>query len=87
MKPFIKLLRVHQWIKNLFVFLPLFFAGEFLHVEGLIGTFLAFIAFSLTSSIIYILNDYKDIEKDKLHPVKKHRPLANGSIPKERDFF
>ena len=82
MKPFIKLLRVHQWIKNLFVFLPLFFAGEFLHVEGLIGAFLAFIAFSLTSSIIYILNDYKDIEKDKLHPVKKHRPLANGSISK-----
>ena len=82
MKPFIKLLRVHQWIKNLFVFLPLFFAGEFLHVEGLIGASLAFITFSLTSSIIYILNDYKDIEKDKLHPVKKNRPLANGSISK-----
>jgi 4-hydroxybenzoate polyprenyltransferase len=83
MKPFIKLLRVHQWIKNLFVFLPLFFAGEFLNVEGLIGAFFAFIAFSLTSSIIYILNDYKDMEKDKLHPVKKNRPLANGSISKE----
>jgi len=82
MKPYIKLLRVHQWIKNLFVFLPLFFAGEFLNVEGLTGALLAFITFSLTSSIIYILNDYKDIEKDKLHPVKKHRPLANESISK-----
>ena len=78
----IKLLRVHQWIKNGFVFLPIFFAGEFLNTQLLFGAFLAFIAFSLTSSIVYILNDYKDIEKDKLHPVKKNRPLANGGISK-----
>lgn len=79
----IKLLRVQQWIKNGFVFLPIFFSGQFLNTHLLLGAFLAFIAFSLTSSIVYILNDYKDIEKDKLHPVKKNRPLANGSISKK----
>lgn len=79
----IKLLRVKQWIKNLFVFLPLFFAGEFLNTNLLIGSLLAFFAFSFTSSIVYILNDYRDVEKDKLHPVKKNRPLANGDISKK----
>ena len=83
MKHVIRLLRVKQWIKNLFVFLPLFFAGEFLNTSLLIDSLLAFFAFSLTSSIIYILNDLKDIEKDKLHPVKKNRPLANGDISKK----
>jgi decaprenyl-phosphate phosphoribosyltransferase len=83
MKHVIKLLRVKQWIKNLFVFLPLFFAGEFLNTSLLIDALLAFFAFSFTSSIIYILNDHKDIEKDKLHPIKKDRPLANGDISKK----
>lgn len=83
MKHVIRLLRVKQWIKNLFVFLPLFFAGEFLNTSLLIGSLLAFFAFSFTSSIIYILNDHKDIEKDRLHPVKKNRPLANGDISKK----
>jgi decaprenyl-phosphate phosphoribosyltransferase len=82
MKHVIRLLRVKQWIKNIFVFLPLFFAGEFLNTSLLIGSLLAFFAFSLTSSIVYILNDHKDIEKDKMHPVKKDRPLANGDISK-----
>jgi len=82
MKHAIKLLRVKQWIKNLFVFLPLFFAGEFLNTNLLIGSVLAFFAFSFTSSIIYILNDLKDVEEDKLHPVKKDRPLAHGDISK-----
>jgi len=83
MKHVIKLLRVKQWIKNLFVFLPLFFAGEFLNTSLLIDALLAFFTFSFTSSIIYILNDYKDVEKDKMHPVKKNRPLAHGDISKK----
>ena len=83
MKHVIRLLRVKQWIKNLFVFLPLFFAGEFLNTSLLIGALLAFFAFSFTSGIIYILNDLKDLENDKLHPVKKNRPLANGDISKK----
>jgi decaprenyl-phosphate phosphoribosyltransferase len=83
MKHVIRLLRVKQWIKNLFVFLPLFFAGEFLNTTLLMGSLLAFFTFSFTSSIIYILNDHKDIEKDRLHPVKKDRPMANGDISKK----
>ena len=76
MKHVISLLRVKQWIKNIFVFLPLFFAGEFLNTSLLIGSLLAFFAFSFTSSIVYILNDHADIEMDKMHPVKKDRPYS-----------
>ena len=76
----IKLMRPHQYIKNLFIFLPLFFALKITHIELLSNAFIAFIAFSLTASAIYTLNDYHDIEEDKLHPKKKHRPLASGSI-------
>jgi len=87
MKHVIKLLRVHQWVKNIFVFLPLFFAGELLNTSLLIGSLIAFFAFSLTSSIIYILNDYKDVEKDKLHPIKKNRPLINGDVSIKNAFL
>ncbi|RDK88510.1 UbiA prenyltransferase family protein [Marinirhabdus gelatinilytica] len=77
------LLRVHQWVKNLFVFLPAFFSGRLLEVSFFTESLIAFFLFSFTASIIYIINDYKDIEKDKLHPVKKHRPLASGAISKQ----
>jgi len=77
---FFFLLRVHHWPKNLFIFIPAFFAGAlvdrsvfFLLVQGLIS-------FSLVSSAVYIINDFRDREKDKLHPVKKYRPLASGQV-------
>ncbi len=76
------LFRVHQWVKNLFVFLPAFFAGRLLETTFFTESVIAFFLFSFTASIIYIINDYKDIEKDKLHPEKKHRPLASGAISK-----
>ncbi len=75
-----RLMRVHQWVKNLFVFLPIFFAGKILDVPSLISTAVGFIAFSLTASSIYVINDYVDIEKDRLHPEKKNRPLASGEL-------
>lgn len=78
----IKLMRPHQYIKNLFIFLPLFFALKITNINLLLNTFLAFVAFSFTASAIYILNDYIDIEEDKLHPKKKNRPLAAGVISK-----
>ena len=86
MQPFvlIKLMRPHQYIKNLFIFLPLFFALKITHIELLSNAFIAFIAFSLTASAIYTLNDYHDIEEDRLHPKKKYRPLASGSISKSQ---
>jgi len=80
----IKLMRPHQYIKNFFIFLPLFFALKITNIDLLINAFIAFIAFSLTASAIYILNDYHDIEEDKQHPKKKNRPLASGAISKSK---
>ena len=80
----IKLMRPHQYIKNLFIFLPLFFALKITDTDLLFNAVIAFIAFSLTASAIYTLNDYHDIEEDKQHPKKKFRPLASGVISKSQ---
>ncbi len=79
-KNYLALLRVEQYVKNLFIFLPLFFALKITHVDLLLNNIVAFLCFSLIASAVYILNDYKDIEEDKKHPVKKLRPLAAGLI-------
>lgn len=76
----LKLLRVHQYFKNLFVFSPLFFVGGFTNIDLLLKAFVGFIVFSMASSGVYILNDIKDIEEDKHHPVKSKRPIASGQI-------
>ncbi len=78
----IKLMRPHQYIKNFFIFLPLFFALKITDTSLLFNAVIAFIAFSLTASAIYTLNDYHDIEEDRQHPKKKDRPLASGAISK-----
>ena len=78
----IKLMRPQQYIKNLFIFLPLFFALKISDTELLTNAFIAFIAFSLTASAVYVLNDYHDIEEDRQHPTKRDRPLASGAISK-----
>jgi 4-hydroxybenzoate polyprenyltransferase len=75
-------MRPHQYIKNFFIFLPLFFALKITDTSLLFNDVIAFIAFSLTASAIYTLNDYHDIEEDKQHPKKKNRPLASGAITK-----
>jgi 4-hydroxybenzoate polyprenyltransferase len=77
-------MRPHQYIKNLFIFLPLFFALKITDLHLLIQALIAFIAFSLTASAVYILNDYQDIEDDRQHPTKKERPLASGAISKKQ---
>lgn len=77
---FLRLIRPQQWIKNLFLFVPLFFAGDFFHIDKLVQLFFGMISFSMVSSAAYILNDYRDIEADKIHPVKQYRPLASGRI-------
>ncbi len=76
----IRLVRPHQYIKNLFIFLPLFFASRITD-PGLLGRALvAFLAFSLVAGAVYILNDSLDIEEDRRHPRKKYRPLASGAV-------
>lgn len=80
-------MRPHQYIKNVFIFLPIFFAQKITALWLLSNTLIGFVAFSLTASAVYILNDYKDIEVDKCHPKKKNRPLASGNISVPKAFF
>jgi len=75
-------MRPAQYIKNLFIFLPLFFALKVTNTELFFNAIIAFIAFSLTASAVYSLNDYMDIEEDRKHPKKRNRPLASGAISK-----
>lgn len=79
-KNYINLMRVNHYIKNFLIFLPLFFGGLYTDISKVIICLIGFIAFSLASSIIYIINDINDIEKDRLHAVKKNRPLASGKV-------
>lgn len=76
----IRLLRIKHWIKNLFLLIPVFFAGKLFNVHIFFNFFLGLIAFSLIASAIYIINDYRDVESDRLHPQKRNRPLASGEI-------
>ena len=78
-----KLMRPHHYIKNIFIFIPLFFALKITDMHLLFSAFIAFIAFSLSASAVYILNDYFDIEDDKKHPKKRLRPLASGEVSKK----
>jgi 4-hydroxybenzoate polyprenyltransferase len=78
---YIKLVRVPQWIKNFFVFVPLLFSRHIFDKDFFLNSFTAFLMFCLVSSIIYIFNDIVDIEADRAHPVKKNRPLPSGKIP------
>ncbi len=80
MKNYIKLLRPHQWIKNLFVFIPAFFAGRIFTALETPQLFFAFLSFSAIASAVYIFNDIRDLERDRLHEVKRDRPLATGGV-------
>jgi decaprenyl-phosphate phosphoribosyltransferase len=82
MKRYFKLLRVSHWSKNLFLFLPLFFSGKFIEfpIWTIVDIGLGILCFSLTASVVYIINDLKDIEEDRLHPEKRHRPFAAGTV-------
>ena len=80
MKDYLKLIRVKHYLKNLLIFFPLFFSSNLFKVDLFIKTILAFLSFSFACSIIYIINDINDKEKDKLHEKKKHRPIASGKI-------
>ncbi|MEI7603491.1 MAG: UbiA family prenyltransferase [bacterium] len=73
-------IRVHHWIKNLIIFFPIFFGGAIFTSQNLFISSLVFILFSFTASIVYLINDIKDVEEDRQHPSKKNRPLASGQI-------
>jgi 4-hydroxybenzoate polyprenyltransferase len=78
-----QLLRVSQWIKNLFVFVPLMFSLHLFEADYFLASLKAFVIFCLASSFIYVINDIIDIKADAVHPKKKFRPLPSGKISKQ----
>jgi 4-hydroxybenzoate polyprenyltransferase len=74
-------LRLHQWSKNLLVFLPLLLAHRFADLRGWLDTLLAFAAMSLVASATYMVNDLSDLTDDRRHISKRNRPLAAGAVP------
>lgn len=87
MKSLIKLLRPKHYIKNIFIFTPLFFSFSFGDPGKILLSVYAFIIFSMAASGIYIFNDLFDLEEDRQHPEKKHRPLASGQIKKKTAYI
>ncbi|HEX4036869.1 MAG TPA: UbiA family prenyltransferase [Acidobacteriaceae bacterium] len=79
-KAILKALRLHQWAKNVLIFLPVLLA-HVLRLEALVATAIAFLSFSLCASATYIANDLLDIEADRRHPTKRMRPFAAGNLP------
>lgn len=75
-----RLIRPKQWIKNGFVFVPLFFGGALFHTDALLAGVITFFAYSFAASSIYCFNDIFDAEADRRHPVKCHRPIASGAV-------
>lgn len=79
-KDIARVIRPQQWIKNVFVLVPLFFGGSLLDTTDIIAAVTAAMAFCFISSSIYCLNDIIDVEDDRRHPTKCHRPIAAGKI-------
>lgn len=80
MGSYIRILRPKQWVKNLLVFCPLFFSGNFFNWPLFVDAAWAFLVFSLAASGIYCFNDACDAESDRRHPVKCSRPVASGAV-------
>lgn len=84
MRKYLKLMRVHHYIKNLLIFTPTIFSGYLFEKEIFWSSILGFITFSFLASFIYIINDIQDVELDRLHPTKRNRPLAANVITIKR---
>jgi 4-hydroxybenzoate polyprenyltransferase len=80
-KTWAKSLRLHQWLKNLLIFVPLLAAHKLRSPELVVAAMLAFLTFGLCASSVYLLNDLLDLEDDRHHPVKRKRPFASGALP------
>ena len=79
-RPYLKALRPYQWLKNLLVFVPILTSHKF-STEASLNSVAAFFVFSLVASSVYVLNDLLDLESDRIHPRKRNRPFASGSVP------
>lgn len=79
-REYVRIIRINQWYKNLVVFLPIFFAEEFLNTNALFMTALGFLSLGLVSSANYVMNDLIDVDRDRAHPEKRFRPLASRKM-------
>lgn len=79
-KLIIQEIRVHQWLKNLLIFLPLLMAHKLNNVDLIIKSVIAFLSFNFIASFVYVVNDLLDIDSDRHHPRKKNRPIASGNL-------
>lgn len=80
LKVFLKAIRIHQWVKNLLVFVPLIMAHQQGDLHRVASSLIAFVAFGLCASSVYLLNDLVDLESDRQHHKKRNRPLASGAM-------
>ena len=80
MKKYVRMLRVKHWLKNVLIFAPLFFGEVLFNYTMIAKSFYAFLAFGLAASVVYIINDINDVEKDRKHPTKCKRPIASGEV-------
>ena len=80
MTHYLKLARPHHWVKNVIVLFPLVFSGQLLQIGKLLEGLWSFLAFSLLASAIYCINDIRDRDKDRVHPTKRLRPVAAGTV-------
>ncbi|GAC1362143.1 MAG: decaprenyl-phosphate phosphoribosyltransferase [Polyangiales bacterium] len=77
----IKTIRPHQWVKNLFVLAPVFFAKDAFHPQSMLRALAGAGVFCILSGAVYTLNDLIDVDADRVHPVKRNRPIASGQVP------
>jgi 4-hydroxybenzoate polyprenyltransferase len=77
---FLRILRIYHWPKNLIIFIPIIASHQIFIPQNFYDTCFAFLSFSMAASLIYIINDISDLKSDRVHEVKKLRPIANGNV-------
>ena len=82
----VRILRPKQWVKNVFVLLPVFFGGSLTQWDSVQAALMAFLAFSFIASSVYCFNYIIDAEADRRHPDKCHRPVASGEVSRKQAF-
>lgn len=84
---YLKAIRLHQWVKNVLIFIPLIVSHQMFNMQLVFQVAIAFLAFGLCASSVYLLNDLLDLPSDRLHKTKSQRPLASGSMPITHGLF
>ena len=83
----LRILRIYHWPKNLIIFIPIIASHQIFFPQNFYDTCLAFLSFSMAASLIYIINDISDLKSDRVHEVKKQRPIANGNVSTKAILF